>query len=173
LVHCVPKTSRSEYCGGMDWVQDMTARWVRIMSAADSGRTPVDEAVRQISAIADTPAKEGRPGLFRRNSPAAEDTSAVTVLSRQLIAGVLVSDIAIARLCALENRSREQVLAELTADAPEQPLPFSHKTHAGTMKVACKMCHTNPDPGETGRAALGPGRRFARRRNAGRGPSPE
>src|SRR3984957_10004307 len=104
----------------MDWVQDMTARWVRIMSAADSGRTPVDEAVRQISAIADTPAKEGRPGLVRRNPPAAEDTSAVTVLSRQLIAGVLVSDIAIARLCALENRSREQVLAELTADAPEQ-----------------------------------------------------
>jgi hypothetical protein len=104
----------------MDWVQDMTARWVRIMSAADSGRTPVDEAVRQISAIAETPAKEGRPGLFRRNSPAAEDTSAVTALSRQLIAGVLVSDSAIARLCALENRSREQVLAELTADAPEQ-----------------------------------------------------
>ncbi len=35
------------------------------------------------------------------------------------------------------------------ADAPPQPLPFSHKTHAGTMKLACKMCHPNPDPGET------------------------
>ncbi len=35
------------------------------------------------------------------------------------------------------------------ADAPPQPLPFSHKTHAGTMKVACKMCHPSPDPGET------------------------
>ena len=104
----------------MDWVQDMTARWMRIMSAADSGGTPLDEAVRQISAIADPPAKKGRGGLFRRTSPAAEGTSAVTVLCRQLIAGVLVSDIAIARLCALENRSREQVLAELTADAPEQ-----------------------------------------------------
>jgi hypothetical protein len=35
------------------------------------------------------------------------------------------------------------------ADAPVQPIPFSHKVHAGTMKLACKMCHPNPDPGET------------------------
>ena len=35
------------------------------------------------------------------------------------------------------------------ADAPVQPVPFSHKVHAGTMKLACKMCHPNPDPGET------------------------
>ncbi len=34
-------------------------------------------------------------------------------------------------------------------DTPPQPLPFSHKTHAGTMKLACKMCHPNPNPGET------------------------
>ncbi len=33
--------------------------------------------------------------------------------------------------------------------APEQPLPFSHKVHAGSLKVQCKMCHVNPDPGET------------------------
>ncbi len=35
------------------------------------------------------------------------------------------------------------------ADGPTQPIPFSHKVHAGTMKLACKMCHPNPDPGET------------------------
>ena len=35
------------------------------------------------------------------------------------------------------------------ADAPpEQPLPFSHKQHAGTLKLQCKMCHTGPNPGE-------------------------
>ncbi len=34
-------------------------------------------------------------------------------------------------------------------DAPPQPLPFSHKIHAGAMKLACKMCHPNPNPGET------------------------
>jgi len=34
------------------------------------------------------------------------------------------------------------------AEAPKQPVPFSHKHHAGTLKLACKMCHPNPDPGE-------------------------
>ncbi len=32
--------------------------------------------------------------------------------------------------------------------APVQPLPFSHKVHVG-MKLQCKMCHANPDPGES------------------------
>jgi hypothetical protein len=107
----------------MDWVQDMTARWMRIMAAADGGGTPLDEAVRQISAIADAPAKKGRagrPGLLKRHDTAAEDASAVTVLCRQLIAGVLVSDMAIARLCSIQGQSREQVLGQLAADAPEQ-----------------------------------------------------
>jgi hypothetical protein len=103
----------------MDWVQDMTASWMRIMSAASSGGgTPLDEAVRQISAIGGTPAKkDGGPG-WRKRKTVTEDASAVTGLSRQLIAGVLVSDMAIARLCALEGVSREQVLARLADDAP-------------------------------------------------------
>jgi hypothetical protein len=33
-------------------------------------------------------------------------------------------------------------------DAPAQPIAFSHKVHAGTLKLPCKMCHPNPDPGE-------------------------
>src|SRR5689334_23586512 len=33
--------------------------------------------------------------------------------------------------------------------APMQPIPFSHKVHAGTLKLQCKMCHPNPNPGET------------------------
>jgi hypothetical protein len=41
------------------------------------------------------------------------------------------------------------VLAATAADAPEQPIPFSHKNHAGTLGLACKTCHANPDPGET------------------------
>lgn len=39
-------------------------------------------------------------------------------------------------------------LGQSTPDAPEQPVPFSHKVHAGQLKLQCKMCHTNPDPGE-------------------------
>jgi len=30
--------------------------------------------------------------------------------------------------------------------APEQPLPYSHKTHVG-MGLPCRLCHTNPAPG--------------------------
>jgi ABC-type nitrate/sulfonate/bicarbonate transport system substrate-binding protein len=31
--------------------------------------------------------------------------------------------------------------------APEQPLPFSHKTHVG-MALPCQLCHTDPPPGK-------------------------
>lgn len=27
--------------------------------------------------------------------------------------------------------------------APEQPIPFSHKLHAGQYKIACQYCHSN------------------------------
>ncbi len=29
--------------------------------------------------------------------------------------------------------------------APEQPIPFSHKLHAGAMKIPCLYCHVNAD----------------------------
>jgi hypothetical protein len=31
--------------------------------------------------------------------------------------------------------------------APEQPLPFSHQQHAGTLHLECRTCHINPEPG--------------------------
>lgn len=36
--------------------------------------------------------------------------------------------------------------------APEQPLPFSHKKHAGDLKIACAQCH--PIPGDGNFATL-------------------
>lgn len=33
--------------------------------------------------------------------------------------------------------------------APDQPIPFSHKAHAGDLKLKCKMCHPNAGSGET------------------------
>ncbi len=139
----------------MDWLQDMTARWMRVMSAGDSGRTPPDEAVRQISVIAEDPAvaKKGRPGLFRRNAVAAEDPSAITVLCRQLIAGVLVSDVAVARLCALENRSREQVLAELAADAPEQVRDQQLRALQAELSGSCDVLRYAERPSYSGLGA--------------------
>jgi hypothetical protein len=38
-------------------------------------------------------------------------------------------------------------LSARAADPPEQPIPFNHKVHATQFKIACKMCHPNPDPG--------------------------
>lgn len=38
--------------------------------------------------------------------------------------------------------------ARQTLPAPEQPLPFSHKAHAGKLALKCATCHTNRDPGE-------------------------
>jgi len=102
----------------MDWVRDTMGRWTRILSAAGEGRTPLDDAVREISAIGGEPAK-GRFGLRRRAAAAAE-APAITVLSRQVIAGVLISDLLLDRLCAATGQSREQVLRELPGSAPRQ-----------------------------------------------------
>lgn len=47
------------------------------------------------------------------------------------------------------------LLAGLTAaflpaqSGPQQPVPYSHKIHAGDLKLKCATCHPNPDPGET------------------------
>ena len=41
----------------------------------------------------------------------------------------------------------ELALTLLLFQAPEQPIPFSHKAHAGDLKLKCKMCH--PGSGET------------------------
>ena len=38
--------------------------------------------------------------------------------------------------------------AQAPKPAPVQPVPFSHKVHAGTLALACASCHPNPDPGE-------------------------
>jgi hypothetical protein len=103
----------------MDWVQDMTARWMRIMSAAGDGSTPLDEAVGKISEIGGAPGKRRRPGRLKRNDAPAE-ASAVTVLCRQLVAGVLVSDLMAGQLCALTGQTREQLLGQLSGGLPQQ-----------------------------------------------------
>jgi hypothetical protein len=34
------------------------------------------------------------------------------------------------------------------AEGPQQPIPYSHKVHAGTLQLPCTLCHVSPDPGE-------------------------
>jgi hypothetical protein len=31
--------------------------------------------------------------------------------------------------------------------APEQPVAFSHQRHVASLRLGCRTCHTNPDPG--------------------------
>jgi hypothetical protein len=38
--------------------------------------------------------------------------------------------------------------AQDESQAPKQPIPFNHKLHVTDLKVPCKICHPNPDPGE-------------------------
>ncbi len=41
------------------------------------------------------------------------------------------------------------VACGLTAmDGPVQPIAFSHKQHAGELKLACKTCHAAPEPSD-------------------------
>jgi hypothetical protein len=102
----------------VNWVTDMTARWVRIMSVAGDGSTPLDGAVHEISAIGGTPGRKGWFGRLKGNGPGSGEASAVTSLSRQLVAGVLVSDLMMDRLCVLTRQTREQLLEELTFGMP-------------------------------------------------------
>ncbi len=43
--------------------------------------------------------------------------------------------------------------SQTTPSPPQQPIPFSHKMHAGNLQLQCKGCHPNPDPGEMMRIA--------------------
>lgn len=123
----------------MDWVQDMTARWVRILTAAGDGRTPVNEAVRQISTIGGTQGKSGPFRRLKQNAAASADDSAVTVLSRQLVAGVLISDLVLGRLCELAGQSRQQLLDELTDGLPDQVQAEQLRALQAELSGSCRQ----------------------------------
>jgi hypothetical protein len=136
----------------MDWVQDMTARWVRIMSAAGGGSTPVDEAVRQISEIGGTPGKKGGLGRLKRNAAAPAQASAVTALCRQLIAGVLVSDLIMDQLGALAGQTREQILDQLSHGLPRQMEDQQMRVLQAELSGGCTLLQ---DPERASYAGLG------------------
>ena len=134
----------------MDWVQEMTARWVRILSAAGEAGSPLDEAVHEISAIGGAPAK-GRFRLKRRTA-AADEALAITVLSRQVIAGVLISDLMLDRLCAAAGQSRDQVLRELSGDLPRQLRDKQLRALQAELSGSCALLR---DPERASYAGLG------------------
>ena len=53
----------------------------------------------------------------------------------------------VARAQQTPGPARQEVLDNLGPHpAPEQPIPYSHKTHLA-VGLECKDCHTNPEPG--------------------------
>lgn len=70
--------------------------------------------------------------------------AAITGASVVLFFGVAVqAQQAGSNAAAQQLQVRENVAPH---PAPEQPLPFSHKTHV-SRGVQCRLCHTNPAPG--------------------------
>jgi hypothetical protein len=136
----------------MDWVQDMTARWVRIMSAAGSGSTPLDEVVREVSQIGGMPGKKGVLGRLKRNDATQAEASAVTVLCRQLIAGVLVSDLMVDQLCVLAGQTREQFLGQLSGNVPERLRDQQVRALQAELSGSCALLQ---DPERASYAGLG------------------
>lgn len=62
---------------------------------------------------------------------------------------VLVAVVAFAITYIVTKPEREQI-----GHAPEQPIPFSHKQHAGQLGIDCRFCHVGV---EKGRQATIPG----------------
>jgi hypothetical protein len=119
---------------------------MRIMSAAGDGGTPLDEAVHQISMIGGSARKKGWFRTLKRDAPAVAEASALTVLSRQLIAGVLVSDVMLERLCALGGQTREQVLGQIAAGVPQQLRISSCALSKLSCPAAAPCCETPNAP---------------------------
>jgi hypothetical protein len=131
----------------MDWLRDATTRWVRIIGAAHDGdRTPLDEAVQQINALGGTPGKKGGLGRLKRGAAAQDEVPAATILSRQLIAGVLVSDVLIDRLGTLAGQTREQVLDQLPGEVSRQLPDQQLRALQGELSDACRLLR-DPDRG--------------------------
>lgn len=133
----------------MSWVQEMTARWVRILSAPGGRNAPLDEAVRQISDIG------GKGGPFRRrgqNAPASARGAAVTALSRQLVAAVLVSDVMLGRLRETTGQSRQQLLDQLTDSLPNQLQDQQVRALGAELSGSCRQLQ---DPGRATYSGLG------------------
>jgi hypothetical protein len=89
-----------------------------------------------------TPSLEGSAGSARRIS-----LSPLLCLAVVLAAAALFLMAPGAQAQELQRRPGQEVPDNLSPHpAPEQPIPYSHKTHL-VMGLKCEFCHTNPDPG--------------------------
>jgi mono/diheme cytochrome c family protein len=79
----------------------------------------------------------------RNNEPVTEPKSFVQVLrQKNTIAVILLILIAILGYTTVE---KAQKLGRSKGYAPEQPIKFSHKIHAGTNQINCLYCHASAE----------------------------
>jgi len=110
-----------------------------------------------VDAIAGDDRGEARPvavvsGPAARNAGPVDEASAVTVLCRQLIAGVLISDLLIDRVCEMSGQTREQALDQLIGDVTRELDDQQLRTLQVELSGSCK---TLQDPNRASYGALG------------------
>ena len=102
----------------MNWMEEAAARWSHILAASGPGDVTFDEAVRLISEVGGPSARQRR---FRRARPSSDpEVRLAAVLSSYLIISLLASDLLVEQLCAVTDRTREQVVAEMSGRLLEQ-----------------------------------------------------
>ena len=78
-------------------------------------------------------------------------------MDRRWRTGLLTLALALAALIAVGAQTPSnpsapppaQTAPPAVANGPEQPIPFSHKVHAGTLHLSCEVCHAVSRSGET------------------------
>jgi hypothetical protein len=85
-------------------------------------------------------------------APSNASTPAVAVAFAQNSTGATTNSAAQNNAANSSSTAVQQATSPSNAKplrGPEQPVPFSHKQHAGTLKMPCEYCHTPSRSGET------------------------
>ena len=89
--------------------------------------------------------------LFALCVPSHNSTPAEAVAAAQNSAGTITNSSTQNNAASYSNTTAQDKTSSQTEPlrGPEQPVPFSHKQHAGTQKMPCQYCHTLSRSGET------------------------
>ncbi len=90
--------------------------------------------------------------LFAFWIPSLGSTPAVAAAFAQNSTGTTTNSPAQNNAASSSSSTAQETTSPLQTEplrGPEQPVPFSHKQHAGTLKMPCEYCHTPSRSGET------------------------
>lgn len=90
--------------------------------------------------------------LFALWAPSHFSTPSVAAALAQNSTGTTTNSPAQTNAASSSNTTAQEATSPPQAEplhGPVQPVPFSHKQHAGTLKMPCQYCHTLSRSGET------------------------